>query len=246
MWGILLALAATTVLLVLQPATYRSTATVFVRTPGDVSRVLDGGDSYAQARAETYSELASSTSVTSRVVADLGLDLTAEGLSRRIDANHQGGTALMNVAVNSPSAEEAQRTLTVLLNELSVTVRSLESVPGALVPRADLVVVDPPSLPVRILAWGFPIGIVLPGVALIGLVLGAVGAVLRSLAEPVRDRDPEARPAAAAHPQPTPPDVTNGELVGSDATTNTAHVGSSSGRHRAARQPVEYPNEGDA
>ena len=39
MWGILLALAATAVVLILWPPLYRSQATVFVRTPGDVSRV---------------------------------------------------------------------------------------------------------------------------------------------------------------------------------------------------------------
>ena len=95
MWGILLAFVATTVFLILWPPLYRAEATVFVRTPGDVSRVQDGGDSYAQGRAGTYAALVKSTSVSSRVVADLGQDLSPEVLSQRIQATHPRGTALI-------------------------------------------------------------------------------------------------------------------------------------------------------
>src|SRR5271166_1189558 len=181
MWGVVLALAATTLFLIVRPPMYRSEATVFVRTPGDVSRVLDGGDSYAQGRARTYAALASSTSVAARVIADLGLDLQPETLSQRITGTNPPGTALIDIAVSAPSAKEAQRTATVLLSEYATTVRTLESVPGSLVPRAELVVVDPPGRPVRVVAWGASIPIVLLCAALIGLFLGAAGAVLRSI-----------------------------------------------------------------
>jgi capsular polysaccharide biosynthesis protein len=180
-WGVLLALAATTLFLILRPPLYRSEATIFVRTPGDVSRVLDGGDSYAQARARTYAALAGSTSVSSRVIADLGLDLRPETLSDRIEATNPPGTALIHIAVSAPSAAEAQRTATVLLSEYAATVRALESVPGSLVPRADLVVVDPPGRAVRVMAWGASVPVVLLGAALIGMVLGATVAVLHSI-----------------------------------------------------------------
>jgi capsular polysaccharide biosynthesis protein len=186
MWGVLLALAATTAFLIVQPPLYRSDATVFVRTPGDVSRVLDGGDSYAQGRAKTYAALASSKSVSSRVIADLGLDLKPETLAQWVTASNPSGTALIKVAVSAPTAAEAQRTATVLLSEYAATVRTLESVPGSLVPRAELVVVDPPGPPVRVVAGGVPIPAVLVGAALIGLVFGSAGAVLRSIFEPSR------------------------------------------------------------
>jgi capsular polysaccharide biosynthesis protein len=190
MWGVVLALAATTLFLIVRPPMYRSQATVFVRTPGDVSQVLDGGDSYAQGRARTYAALASSTSVAARVIADLGLDLQPETVSQRIMGTNPRGTALIDIAVSAPSAKEAQRTATVLLSEFAATVRTLESVPGSLVPRAELVVVDPPGRPVRVVAWGASIPIVLLCAALIGLVLGAAGAVLRSIFER-SVRDPE-------------------------------------------------------
>lgn len=182
-WGVLVALAVTTVVLVLRPPLYRSDATVFVRTPGDVSRVDDGGDSYARARAGTYAALLQSTSISSRVIANLGFDMKPETLSKRIGASHADGTALINIGVDAPSADEAQRTATVLLSEFSATVRSLESVPGSLVPRAEIVVVDPPSEPARILAWGAPLPLVVAGAVLVGLVLGALAAVVRSILE---------------------------------------------------------------
>jgi capsular polysaccharide biosynthesis protein len=102
-------------------------------------------------------------------------------LSQRIKAANPPGTALINITVDAQSAAEAQRTANVFLSEYEATVRALESVPGSLVPRAELVVVDPPSQPVRVVAWGVPIPLVLLGTALIGLVLGAMAAVLRSI-----------------------------------------------------------------
>jgi hypothetical protein len=149
----------------------------------------------------------------------------------------------MDIAVNAPSAEEAQRTATVLLSELTTTVRSLESVPGLLVPRAELVVVDPPGRPVRIVAWGAPIPLVLVGAALIGLVLGSLGAVLRSITEgPVRG---EAEVAPVAVPRPSPVSTTENVPVGSDAMVDAAPNGSGNGRHRRARRMLTHANEGE-
>jgi capsular polysaccharide biosynthesis protein len=177
-WGVILAMALTTVALLASPPLYRTDAKVFVRTPGDVSRVLDGGDTYAQARARTYAALASSTSVSARVIADLGLALKPETLSKRIEASNPPGTALIDVRVSAPTGEQAQRIATVLLAECSATVHILESVPGSVVPRAELIVVDPPGPPVRVVAWGLPISAFLLGVVLIGLFLGATAGVL--------------------------------------------------------------------
>lgn len=180
-WAVLLALAAATVLLVLQPPMYRTEARVFVRTPGDVSRVIDGGDSYAQARARTYSALASSPSVSARVVVDLQLAIAPEDLAARVEANNPPGTALIDIAVSAPNGPEAQRTAKVLLAEQAATVRALEAVPGSMVPRAELVTIDPPGRPERVAAWGVPVSLMLVGATLIGLVIGATAAVLHSL-----------------------------------------------------------------
>lgn len=180
-WGLIVALVSATAVLLVRPPLYRSQATVFVRTPGDVSRVIDGGDSYAQRRAMTYAVLSSSTALSGRVVADLNLSIDPETLSQRIRAENPRGTALIRIAVSAPTADEARRIATVFLSELATTVRTLESVPGSLVPRAELVVVDPPGKPVLDAGWGAPIPVFLLGAALFGLVLGATGAVLRSI-----------------------------------------------------------------
>ena len=178
MWGCLLGLAAITALLLVSPPRYQSDATVFVRTPGDVSEVQDGGDSYAQGRAKTYAALMNSSAVAARVIADLGLDLDPATLSRRISATHPSGTAIIRVTLSAPSAAEAQRTLGVLLSEQEAQVKTLESVPGSLVPRAELVVVDPPGPANRIVAWGVPMWALLFAAILIGLVMAALAAVV--------------------------------------------------------------------
>lgn len=194
-WGVIGAIAIMAVLLILLPPTYRTTATVFIRTPGDVSQSMDGGDLYAQSRAETYAALASSTGVASRVVADMGLNLSAEKLARRVQAHHIGRTTMFQVKVSAPSADEARRTTDVLLNELSVDATALETVPGGLLPRAELVVVDPPSPPTRVLALRAPLYLVVITAIVAGAFLGALAAVIRS-----RATDDDAADAGAHAP----------------------------------------------
>ncbi len=214
MWGVLLVLAATTIALFLWPPLYRSQATVFVRTPGDVSQVQDGGDLYAQGRAQTYAALANNKTLMTRVIGDLGLAITPEELSGRIQASHPSGTALIKIAASAPSGDEARRTLQVLLAEYTTTVQGLESVPGALVPRAELVVIDEPGAPARIVAGGVPLTAVILGATLFGLFAGATAAVLSSILRP----------------------------SGSDSHTEKAAVGSANG-HSPERQPT-HMNEG--
>lgn len=185
LWGGLGALLASAVLLSVRPPLFRCDARVFVRTPGDISRVVDGGEDYAQKQAETYAALARGNGLAERVAADLGLDIAPAVLSGRISAAHLPGTALVEVSVRAPSATEARRTAEVLLNELTATVRSLESIPGALVPRAELVVVDPPGRPVRTTIWGARLYPGLAGAVLIGIAVGAGAAVAESV---VRER----------------------------------------------------------
>jgi capsular polysaccharide biosynthesis protein len=122
------------------------------------------------------------------VITNLDLDVDPATLGARIKAKNSPGTALIAITVSAPSAAEAQQTAAMFLSEYAAMVRTLESVPGSLVPRAELVVVDPPGRPTRLLAWGVPVPIVLLGVALIGLIGGAAGAVVRAaLAGEVRE-----------------------------------------------------------
>jgi cytochrome c-type biogenesis protein CcmH/NrfF len=67
-----------------------------------------------------------------------------------------------------------------VLDELTATVDGLETVPGSLVPRAELVVINPPSTEVRLSAWGLPVAAVLAGAALTGVLVGAMCVVLTS------------------------------------------------------------------
>lgn len=183
-WGVVVAMAATAAVLILWPPRYRTEALIFVRTPGDISQVVDGGDSYAQSRAETYAALARSTAVSSRVIADTGLRLSPEKLASRVQARHIGGTALLQIRVSAPSPDDARRTADALITELTAEVRTLESVPGSVAPRAELVVVDAPERASRIVAWGAPLYPFLVGPVILGAFLGALGAVLSAMRSP--------------------------------------------------------------
>lgn len=190
----LLGLGVATVLLLLAPPQYRSSATVFIRTPGDISRVVDGGDSYAQNRARTYAQLAHSSNFTARVVDNLGIDTPPDQFARKVSVSARPGTVLIDLTVTAPTAAEADRAADAVVSELSQTVRALEAVPASLVPRAELVVVDPPHTPAHASAWGMPVAWVLLGGAGTGALVGAVGAVLRSIFDrSVRDARDAAR-----------------------------------------------------
>jgi capsular polysaccharide biosynthesis protein len=204
-WGAIIAVALTAAVLLLWPPRYRTQAMLFVRTPGDVSQVIDGGDTYAQTRAETYAALAKTSAISSRVVADTGLQLSPLKLASRVQARHIGGTALLELQVTGPSSDEARRTAEALITELTTEVRTVEAVPGALTPRAELVVVDPPSDPTRIVAWGAPLYPFILGPLVAGAFLGALGATLRSMKShvavddlPIIDDDSDSYPSTNA------------------------------------------------
>jgi hypothetical protein len=181
MWGVLSVLLLLTAVMFVSPPVYRSTATVLIRTPGDVSQVQDGGDLYARLRTDTYAALARGTGVSARVVSDLGLQLSPEQFAARVEARGRLNTVLIDLAVKGPNPTEVQRQLAVLISELQATVHHIEAVPGSLVPRAELVVVDPPRSTQRVFVWGLPLGQTLVGTALFGAALGALGAVLRGM-----------------------------------------------------------------
>jgi uncharacterized protein involved in exopolysaccharide biosynthesis len=180
-WGALLALLIITIALNIAPPLYISNATGFIRTPGDVSGVIDGGDSYAQGRARTYAALADNPALAAQVITTLDLPLEPGQLSARINAGNRPGTALISFDIAGRSPSEARQTASALLDQYAADIAELESVPGSIVPRAELIVVSPPSTPRRQVAWGLPIPAVLAGAAVIGLLIGALGCTLRAL-----------------------------------------------------------------
>lgn len=192
--GALLGLGAAVVLLLLVPPTYRSSATLFIRTPGDISLVVDGGDSYAQNRARTYAQLARSSDFAERVVDYGSIDMLPDQFAQNVSVSARPGTVLIDLTVTASTATEAERAADAAVSVLSQSVRALEAVPESLVPRAELVVIDSPDTPAHAFAWGVPVAWVLLGATAAGALLGALGAVLRSIFDrSVRDPRDAAR-----------------------------------------------------
>lgn len=217
-WGILVALAAVTIAMIISPPQYRSDSLVFIRTPGDTSRVADGGALYASVRADTYAAMATRGDISRRVIADMGLDMTPGELSGRIHAKTHPGTALISLGVDGPSPAQAQRIATVVLTEWQASVLAVEAVPGGVVPRAELVVVDPPDRAMRLMAWGAPLGRALLAVTVLGAVLGALGAVLREI---FGTSSAEIFGTSSAEADPTDAAVDSADLAVSPPDRNT-------------------------
>ncbi|MEW1931923.1 Wzz/FepE/Etk N-terminal domain-containing protein [Rhodococcus sp. NPDC079359] len=183
---VVVGLAAT--YLLLQPKSYQSQSTVFVSTPRDDSDTYYRGDLYAKERLPSYAALIQSQDLARRVIADLQLDSTPEALIASTTATPVPGTVLILLSTAAGSPSSAQAINQAYLDEFMAEIASLEAIPGALTPRAELLVVEPPTS--SELPGGFPPTLILGAATAAGLIAGATLAVLLALADS-RIRRPE-------------------------------------------------------
>ncbi|CCQ13664.1 putative uncharacterized protein [Rhodococcus sp. AW25M09] len=183
---VVVGLAAT--YLLLQPKSYQSQSTVFISTPRDDSDTYYRGDLYAKERLPSYAALIQSQDLAKRVIADLQLDSTPEAMIASTTATPIPGTVLILLATSAGSPSSAQAINQAYLDEFMAEIASLEAIPGALTPRAELLVVEPPTS--SDLPGGFPPSLVLGAATAAGLIAGATLAVVLALADS-RIRRPE-------------------------------------------------------
>lgn len=183
---VVVGLAAT--YLLLQPKSYQSQSTVFITTPRDDSDTYYRGDLYAKERLPSYAALIQSQDLAKRVIDDLQLDSTPEEMIAGTTATPIPGTVLILLATSAGSPSSAQTINQAYLDEFIAEIASLEAIPGALTPRAELLVVEPPTI--SQLPGGFPPSLVLGAATAAGLIAGATLAVLMALADS-RIRRPE-------------------------------------------------------
>ncbi|WP_051683731.1 polysaccharide biosynthesis tyrosine autokinase [Blastococcus sp. URHD0036] len=177
--GLLLGGAAAALLVAQSTPLYTSTTQFFVSTAGSTSasEALQGGQ-FSEQRVASYAELLRGPDLAAAVIDRLGLDETAEELSSRLTVTALPETVLVSVSVEDPSAEQAQRIAAAVGEEFGDLVASLERADSdgdasvVVSTTQEPVVPDEPSSPqsLRLLAIG------LGG----GLLLGAVGAVVRA------------------------------------------------------------------
>lgn len=175
----LVTLGVATIYTLTRVPTYQSSSTVFVSTQGgSTAAELQQGSSFTQARINTYVGLATTPAVLAPVIAELGLESSAETLSRGVTASAALNSTLITVTASDPDPERAADIANAVAASLAVVVPSLEpegedgSSPVRLSPVRDAQPADDPSSP------NAALNLALGG--LIGLVLGIVATIVRT------------------------------------------------------------------
>lgn len=162
---------------------YSSTAELYVSvrsSDGAVVQELNQGTSFARQAVQSYTTVVNKEIVTSRVIEELGLDMTPAELASKITATNELNTVVIEIAVTDEDpARAATLANSVATNFIDVIVNELEKPDGA---SPSLVKIEPvqsaqpsgtpvsPRVPMNV---GFG--------ALIGLLLGVGIAFLRQV-----------------------------------------------------------------
>ncbi|MBP1135070.1 capsular exopolysaccharide synthesis family protein [Arthrobacter sp. PvP023] len=116
----------------LQPKIYSSDSSGIVVTPGSDNVSLSlAGDSLAKAKVKSYESVAKSRLVADRVIADLGLKTTADGLLGTVSVKVPLDTAEIRVTALSPDPATAQRVADAWVKGLAAQVEAIETAPPA-------------------------------------------------------------------------------------------------------------------
>ncbi|MHA3702259.1 polysaccharide biosynthesis tyrosine autokinase [Jatrophihabitans sp. YIM 134969] len=164
--------------------TYVASTQIFVSTSADADNlaVIAQGNTFTQSRVQTYTAVATSPKVTQPVVDSLRLSITAAQLKAKITATAPAGKTLVNIAVVDRSGSEAAKLANAVADQFVTTITKLEATGGGTTASpVNLTVIEPavaptsPSSPKPFLNFGLAL--------LVGLVLGAVAAVLRQFTD---------------------------------------------------------------
>ncbi|WPU08582.1 polysaccharide biosynthesis tyrosine autokinase [Pseudarthrobacter oxydans] len=164
---------------VLATPTYTSETQLFVaiQSSGSVLE-LQQGNTFSQARVQSYVKTVGSPAVLQPAIDQLGLDLSAEELAAQVTAGTEANTVLINIAVSSESPVQAAAVAEAVANSLIRTVDSLEKPKTGGTSPVSLSVIKPaiaPTLPsTPNTRLNLSLGLIL------GLALGVAAAILRS------------------------------------------------------------------
>lgn len=107
---------------------YEARTQLFVAThSGEDSAQLNQGQSFSQARVQSYAEIVTTRQVTEPVVEELGLRTTPEELASRITATAPLNTVLIDIAVRDTAPERAARIANAVAERFSAVVEQLET-----------------------------------------------------------------------------------------------------------------------
>jgi capsular exopolysaccharide synthesis family protein len=172
-------LAAAAVWTILTPKTYAATTQFFVSTTtsGDSNAAsLQQGNTFTQARVKSYTQLLTSPKVLDPVIADAGIAISAEDLSKQITATVPLDTVVIGVTVTDASPDQATKIAASLAEVFPRTLSEIERLDDSKTSPVKVTVVQQATAdaapvsprPMRNLALGGVIGLLMGfGIALL-------------------------------------------------------------------------------
>ncbi|MCR2802131.1 MULTISPECIES: polysaccharide biosynthesis tyrosine autokinase [unclassified Microbacterium] len=149
---------------------------------------LTQGNAFTERRVSTYASLATEPIVTSRVIEELGLDVTPAQLAARIDVSIPLSTTMLEVTVSDSSPAMAASIANAIITNLSVVVSEVESTTGAVAADGTVPTAMTPVKMTQVRFAEAPTTPISPNVLLnlgiglfAGLALGTLAAILREL-----------------------------------------------------------------
>lgn len=157
--------------------TARTQLFVAIQNSGSVQE-LQQGNSFSQARVQSYVKTVRSPVVLQPAIDALGLETTAEELASRVEATNDLNTVLIDIAVEDRSPVQASAVAQAIADSLVEAVDSLEKPKTGGASPVSLSVITPAKASAAPTAPNSRLNIVLGLV--VGLVLGLAAAILRS------------------------------------------------------------------
>ncbi|MDD7835650.1 polysaccharide biosynthesis tyrosine autokinase [Paenarthrobacter sp. AB444] len=159
--------------------TYTAETQLFVaiQNTGTVQE-LQQGNTFSQARVQSYVKTVNSPIVLQPVIDSLGLDMSAEELGKSVKATADLNTVLINIAVTDGSAVRSAAIAQAISTSLIDTIGRLEKPQTGGSSPFNVSVIKPAVAPAMATAPNTKLNLVLGLV--VGLGLGAAGAILRT------------------------------------------------------------------
>lgn len=157
---------------------FEATTQIFVATSAATDNTqLAQGNTFAEARVQSYVSIATSPSVTGPVIQSLGLRLTDAQLAAKISADAPATKVLINVHVQDPSAAQAASIANAVAKRFAAVVQQTETTSSRSGSPVKLSVIHPADVPGSPTSPRTTVDVVL-GLVL-GLIIGIAVAVLR-------------------------------------------------------------------
>lgn len=176
-------LAAGLAWLLLSPLQYVSTAQLLVSLNGTTTANAYQNDDVVAGRVNSYVALITSDVVSQRVVDKLKLGISPQQLAAKVSAVHvPPNTAVIDIAVTDPSAEQARRIADTVAEEFVAYTHALESPTGEDAQKVETTIVSAASQPRSRLIEKVGIGGL---IGVLAVLAGAVAVWIRSATDPV-------------------------------------------------------------